>query len=126
MEMNQVRYFVALCEEKHFTRAAARCGVAQPSLTTAIKKLERELGGSLFDRKRSEPTELGLMVEPFFRKIAWNAETVTAHALSFANGTPAAADHAPGHERNGAHAEPAAATLAIQEQRGITPHVDLR
>jgi DNA-binding transcriptional LysR family regulator len=124
--MNQVRYFVALCEEKHFTRAAARCGVAQPSLTTAIKKLERELGGSLFDRKRSEPTELGLMVEPFFRKIAWNAETVTARALGLANGAPAAADHAPGHERNGVHAESAAAALAIQEQRGITPLVELR
>jgi len=124
--MNQVRYFVALCEEKHFTRAAARCGVAQPSLTTAIKKLERELGGSLFDRKRSEPTELGLMVEPFFRKIAWNAETVTARALGFANQTSAAPDHAPGPASNGVHAAPATAALAIQEQRGIAPPVELR
>jgi DNA-binding transcriptional LysR family regulator len=124
--MNQIRYFVALCEEKHFTRAAARCGVAQPSLTTAIKKLERELGGSLFDRKRGEPTELGLMVEPFFRKIAWNAETVTARALGFANGSPAAADHTSGHESNGVHAAPAPTGLAVQEQRGIAPRVALR
>jgi DNA-binding transcriptional LysR family regulator len=124
--MNQIRYFVALCEEKHFTRAAARCGVAQPSLTTAIKKLERELGGSLFDRKRGEPTDLGLMVEPFFRKIAWNAETVTARALGFANGSPAAADHTSGHESNGVHAAPAPTGLAVQEQRGIAPRVALR
>ena len=52
MEMHQVRYFLALCEERNFTRAAKRCGVAQPSLTRAIKQLEAELGGLLFDRNR--------------------------------------------------------------------------
>jgi DNA-binding transcriptional LysR family regulator len=41
MEMHQVRYFLALCEERNFTRAAKRCGVAQPSLTHAIKQLEK-------------------------------------------------------------------------------------
>ena len=43
MEMNQVRYFLALSETLNFTRAAERCNVAQPSLTAAIKKLEAEL-----------------------------------------------------------------------------------
>ena len=38
MEMHQVRYFLALCEELNFTRAAERCHVAQPSLTRAIKQ----------------------------------------------------------------------------------------
>jgi hypothetical protein len=33
MEMHQVRYFLALCEELNFARAAGRCGVSQPSLT---------------------------------------------------------------------------------------------
>jgi DNA-binding transcriptional LysR family regulator len=117
--MNQVRYFVALCEEKHFTRAAARCGVAQPSLTTAVKKLERELGGPLFDRKRSEPTELGLLVEPFLREIAWNAETATSRALSFANAAGASPD-GPSQNCNGhGRADHASAALTIQEQRGI-------
>jgi len=66
MEMHQVRYFLALCEEQSFTRAAKRCGVSQPSLTNAIKRLEAELGGSLFDRNRSktELTGLGILVRP--------------------------------------------------------------
>ena len=86
MEMNQVRYFLALCEEKHFTRAATRCGVAQPSLTTAIKKLEQEFGVALFNRRRGEPTALGLLVRPFLQGIAWNAATATSRAQSFAAG----------------------------------------
>jgi DNA-binding transcriptional LysR family regulator len=48
--MHQVRYFLALCEELNFTRAARRCGISQPSLTTAIRALERELAGALFHR----------------------------------------------------------------------------
>jgi Bacterial regulatory helix-turn-helix protein, lysR family len=47
MELHQIRYFLALCEELNFTRAAERCDVAQSSLTRAIKTLERELGGPL-------------------------------------------------------------------------------
>src|SRR5262249_6601752 len=51
MQMQQIRYFLALCEERSFTRAAKRCGVSQPSLTNAIIRLEQELGGALFQRK---------------------------------------------------------------------------
>jgi hypothetical protein len=91
MEMNQIRYFLALCKEKNFTRAAARCSVSQPSLTTAIKKLEREFGGPLFDRgRRNELTELGILVRPFLERIAWNAATAKWCADSLGNGaTPA-------------------------------------
>ena len=53
MQMQQVQYFRALCEELSFTRAARRCGISQPSLTSAIGALERELGGALFQRKPS-------------------------------------------------------------------------
>ena len=53
MEMHQVRYFLSLCAELNFTRAAERCNVAQPSLTRAIKQLEEELGGALFHRERA-------------------------------------------------------------------------
>jgi LysR family hydrogen peroxide-inducible transcriptional activator len=60
MEIRQIVYFLALCEELHFTRAARRCGVAQPSLTNAIRLLERELGAPLFHRRpRPHLSELG-------------------------------------------------------------------
>lgn len=67
MEMHQIRYFLALCEELHFTRAAERCAVAQSSLTRAIKALETELGGALFHRARANThlTQLGERVKPF-------------------------------------------------------------
>jgi hypothetical protein len=66
MEMHQISYFLALCEELNFTRAAKRCGVSQPSLTNAIKRLEVELGGSLFHRGRvsTRLTDLGILVRP--------------------------------------------------------------
>ena len=47
MEMQQVRYFVAVAETLNFTRAAEQCNVTQPALTRAIKQLEYELGGDL-------------------------------------------------------------------------------
>jgi len=66
MEMNQIRYFLAVAEELNFTRAAEKCCVAQPSLTRGIKLLEEELGGALFHRERANThlSELGRMVRP--------------------------------------------------------------
>jgi LysR family hydrogen peroxide-inducible transcriptional activator len=54
VKTHQVSYFLALCEEQSFTRAARRCGIAQPSLTRAIQSLESEFGGLLFERKVAE------------------------------------------------------------------------
>ena len=66
MQMQQIRYFLALCEERSFTRAAKRCGVSQPSLTNAIMALEQELGGALFQRKPLVAlTVLGHAVHPY-------------------------------------------------------------
>jgi len=71
MEINQVRYFLALCEEKNFTRAAKRCAVSQPSVSNAIKRLEEELGGELFHRTKNgaELSSLGVAIRPYLDQI---------------------------------------------------------
>ena len=76
MEINQARYFLAVCSERNFTRAAKKCGISQPSLTRAIKLLEAEFGGDLFDRKPGHIglTELGSIVLPYLQTV-WEQTT---------------------------------------------------
>jgi LysR family hydrogen peroxide-inducible transcriptional activator len=61
MEINQLRYFVAVAELLSFTKAAARCNVSQPSLSQQIQKLELDLGVQLLDRlgRRIKLTDAG-------------------------------------------------------------------
>ena len=93
MKIRQVTYFLALCEEQSFTRAAKRCGVAQPSLTRAIQLLEQEIGGRLFKRSNSSVrlTELGVLVYPDFVRISRcteNIERTAASSLASGADTP--------------------------------------
>ena len=83
MNSQQVRYFLAICDERNFTRAAKTCGIRQPSLTGAIRRLERELGGALF--VRSTPTELtplGAALRPFFTQIEETVERARQSAAA--------------------------------------------
>jgi DNA-binding transcriptional LysR family regulator len=84
MQMHQIRYFLALCEEGNFTRAAKRSGVSQPSLTNAISALEREVGGALFKRKPcTAMTALAYAIQPYMERIAQTADQVLQTAQAF-------------------------------------------
>jgi molybdenum-dependent DNA-binding transcriptional regulator ModE len=70
MELRQVEYAVAVSEELTFTGAAKRCGVSQPTITNAIRKLEQELGGPLFRRRPAvQLTEFGQRLLPEFYRV---------------------------------------------------------
>ncbi|MCY6382860.1 LysR family transcriptional regulator [Hoeflea prorocentri] len=81
--MNQVRYFLAVCEHRNFTHAASASNVSQPSLTTAIKKLEEEMGGALFIRDRAgcRLTPLGKLVQPRLERIQTESAEAKAEAV---------------------------------------------
>jgi DNA-binding transcriptional LysR family regulator len=85
VELSQIRYFLTLCRELNFTKAAALCHVSQPALTKAIKNLEDELGGELFRRERSNThlTDLGRLIQPHLERVLAAALTAREEAISF-------------------------------------------
>jgi LysR family hydrogen peroxide-inducible transcriptional activator len=82
VELAHIRYFVALCEERQFTRAAQRCRISQPSLSNGIKTLERELGGKLFERSGMSLTPLGKSLYPQFESALASIGQITKRATA--------------------------------------------
>ncbi|MFF2075855.1 LysR family transcriptional regulator [Kitasatospora sp. NPDC058162] len=77
MQLQQLRYFLAVAETRHFTRAAEAAHVAQPSLSQQIRSLERELGAELFHRTRGNIalTDAGDALLPLARRILADTES---------------------------------------------------
>lgn len=92
MEMQRVRYFIELYEERHFTRAAKRCGVSQPSLTNGIKRMEKGIPGPLFKQNKRGPTlsGLGTVVKSDLCKIGRAAQMVTGRNAALSHSPPSA------------------------------------
>lgn len=82
MTLTELRYIVAVAEERHFGRAAKRCFVSQPSLSASVKKLEDELGVHIFERSKGEVlvTEIGEEVVAQARRALEEAGRVQAIA----------------------------------------------
>ncbi|OFX06238.1 MAG: hypothetical protein A3E78_15225 [Alphaproteobacteria bacterium RIFCSPHIGHO2_12_FULL_63_12] len=85
MEMQQIKYFLAVADTLNFTRAAEKCNISQPALTRAIKALESELGGPLINReqKNTHLSELGRMMTPYFQTIYDQSVSARATASQF-------------------------------------------
>jgi DNA-binding transcriptional LysR family regulator len=77
VQLHQLAYFVAVAETRHFTRAAQRMHVAQPSLSQQVRALEQELGAPLFNRARGNIslTAAGETLLPLARRILADTET---------------------------------------------------
>lgn len=75
MTLNELRYIVAVARERHFGHAAEACFISQPTLSVAVKKLEEELGVTLFERRKGEVT-----ITPVGEQIVAQAQRVLEEA----------------------------------------------
>ncbi len=75
MTLNELKYIVAVARARHFGKAAEACFISQPTLSVAVRKLERELGVELFERRQGEVT-----VTPVGEQVVAQAQRVLEEA----------------------------------------------
>jgi LysR family transcriptional regulator, hydrogen peroxide-inducible genes activator len=82
MDLNQINYFMHLAETLNFTEAARRSGIAQPSLTKSVQRLEEELGGPVVyrDGKDTRLTPLGRDLQVEFMRVQAALRAISALA----------------------------------------------
>ena len=97
MTLTELRYIVAVARERHFGRAAQSCFVSQPTLSVAIKKLEDELGVTLFERGPGE-----VSVTPVGHRVVEQAQRVLEEAAHLKELAKAGSDPLAGTLRLGA------------------------
>lgn len=87
MTLQQLKYIVALDEERHFARAAEVCMVTQPGLTIQLKNLEEEIGIKIFDRNKVPltPTALGVEIINRAKKILREADEIRDFVINEKN-----------------------------------------
>ncbi len=75
MELRQLRHFVAVAEQGHFTRAAESVHLSQSALSSSIRALEDELGVTLFERTTRSvvPTDAGTVLYPHAQRMLGEA-----------------------------------------------------
>lgn len=80
MTLTELKYIIALAQEKHFGRAAARCSVSQPTLSVSIRKLEDRLKVAIFERNKQ-----GVTVTPLGEQIITQANKVMEESVKIAD-----------------------------------------
>lgn len=107
MELRHIRYFLAVAEERHFTRAAAKIGIGQPPLSQQIKDLEAEIGAALF-RRVAHGAELTAAGEAFLKAV---------------QGMPALAEQAKNAARRAARGEVGSLRVGFTASAALNPVV---
>ncbi len=85
MKLRDLEYLIAVAEERHFHKAAARCFVSQPTLSGQLRKLEEELGVLLVERtnRHVEMTEVGLAIYEQARRVISETKVIEDIAQTY-------------------------------------------
>jgi DNA-binding transcriptional LysR family regulator len=85
MKVHEIRYALAVYQHLNFTQAAAQCCVTTPALSRGVRKLEHDLGASLFvrDTHRVQITSFGKLMRPHLEQIADGMASARARGSNF-------------------------------------------